>query len=68
MAKGSGRTDPRKSEISFVMTADDAERYAPPAEDAPGLNLQKKGLHGAGPDTSTLSTPKRRLRPREGPR
>ncbi len=32
MSKGPGKTDPGKSEVSFVMTADDAERYAPPAE------------------------------------
>ena len=60
MAKGSGKTDLKKSEISFVMTADDAERYAPPAEIDPKENLQEKGLHGKGQDTSTLSTPKRR--------
>ena len=48
MSKGEGKTDPGKSQMSFVMTADDAERYAPPAEVDPRDNLQKKGLHGKG--------------------
>lgn len=46
MSKGKGKTDPGKSGISFVMTADDAERYAPPARIDPRENLQEKGLHG----------------------
>lgn len=60
MPEDKKRTNPRKSEISFVMTADDAERYAPPAQIDPSENLQEKGLHGAGTDTYTLSAPKRR--------
>ncbi|MGE5550263.1 MAG: hypothetical protein ACM3ZC_07005 [Bacteroidota bacterium] len=60
MARGTGKTDPEKSGVSFVMTADDAERYAPPAEIDPKENLQEKGAHGRGHDTANLSTPKRR--------
>ena len=45
--KGSGKTDPRKSDPSFVTTADDAERYAPPSTmETEGKDLQEKGLHG----------------------
>ena len=45
--KGSGKTDPRKSDPSFVMTADAAERYAPPSTmETEGKDLQEKGLHG----------------------
>ncbi|MGE5529531.1 MAG: hypothetical protein ACM3X6_10380 [Patescibacteria group bacterium] len=45
MPGGKGRTNPRKSDPSFVMTADDAERYAPPAGMAREAVLQEKGLH-----------------------
>ena len=61
MSKGEGKTDPGKSQISFVMTADDAERYAPPAEIDPGENLQERGCMARGKSRRKGGGPKNGL-------
>ena len=48
MSKGEGKTDPGKSQMSFVMTADDAERYAPPARSIPATTCRKRGCTTRG--------------------